>query len=763
MGNQIKVVISKKRLRLIPDIAESPSQNQNRENEFEVIVTNNSDRFASFQLEIEAIGVESNLNEKWYKADPALCAKKPPGDETTFNVVITKPPLPAYQTTIELKLKIFSIEFADLYAEERLSLTVDKPRRSLKVYLPTKERKIKPGEAIKIPVLAYNLSQESTTVILNILGLKTGWIEKNRLKIEIEPGDSREEYFICQPPEDIQVLSQIYEFAIEAQSQNSGYTPPLQKGNIEILPYGIVELNCLEESQTIPVKKTKKIEGKPKEATYELEFKNNSNLSQQIELEISEKDREKCTLKLPEPIEIEPGEKDYIYLKAKKSRPWLGGRKRIFFKVFPVLSKPEYASFESNERVSTRPNVQPLELVVKPVIPVLLQYAGGILGLLLIWLAWFLNPVGHHQGSVNSIRIIGNGGTVISGGSDRTIRRWQVNSRRWNFLTRRLRFEGLIADNTDKPVRIIRQSKKDDDVIAAGLDNGNIYLWNILSKNRQSVYQGLDRVFDLDFTRDARYLFSVHGSGFVYQWDLSDRDGKPINRAYPKFALSTIALSESRNKSTLIFVAGRYGKLAVWDWQAEKFYEFKYKLSTENKFEQLLGQNHYIDSLAIANRKNILAMADNQGYITLWDVNQIRQCIDTYEQTSSRRGNSKNVTANGQISFEKILNCDNAIVDRWREGHNGEPIHSLALTQDGCYLASTGDDGKVMLWPLNTEGSRSSEISDGRTIAEFSDTILKTVDIKAIGNYLLIASDAKNDRITLYRIKQMDINAECYQ
>ena len=763
MGNQIKVVISKKRLRLIPDIAESPSQNQNRENEFEVIVTNNSDRFASFQLEIEAIGVESNLNEKWYKADPALCAKKPPGDETTFNVVITKPPLPAYQTTIELKLRIFSIEFADLYAEERLSLTVDKPRRSLKVYLPTKELKTFPGKAVKIPVLAYNLSQESTTVILNISGLETGWIEKDRLKIEIEPGDSREEYFICQPPEDIQVLSQIYEFALEAQSQNSGYTPPLQKGNIEILPYGIVELNCLEESQTIRVKKTKKIEGKPKEATYELEFKNNSNLSQQIELEISERDRKKCTLKLPEPIEIEPGEKDYIYLKAKKSRPWLGGRKRIFFKVFPVLSNPEYASFESNERVSTRPNVQPLELVVKPVIPVPLQYAGGILGLLLIWLAWFLNPVGHHQGSVNSIRIIGNGGTVISGGSDRTIRRWQVNSSRWNFLTRRLRFEGLIADNTDKPVRIIRQSKKDDDVIAAGLDNGNIYLWNILSKNRQSVYQGLDRVFDLDFTRDARYLFSVHGSGFVYQWDLSDRDGKPINRAYPKFALSTIALSESRNKSTLIFVAGRYGKLAVWDWQAEKFYEFKYKLSTENEFEQLLGQNHYIDSLAIANRKNILAMADNQGYITLWDVNQIRQCIDTYEQTSSRRGNSKNVTVNGQISFEKILNCDNAIVDRWREGHNGAPIHSLALTQDGCYLASTGDDGKVMLWPLNTEGSRSSEISDGRTIAEFSDTILKTIDIKAIGNYLLIASDAKNDRITLYKIKQMDINAECYQ
>ncbi|MGF1488909.1 MAG: hypothetical protein ACFBSE_17630 [Prochloraceae cyanobacterium] len=762
MGNPIGIFISKRRLKLIPDIAEHSSNNRTKENEFDVLVTNNSNEFASFQVEIEAIGVESNSdsNQKWYKVDPELCTKKPPGDETKFHVVINKPPLPAYETVINLKLTVFSIEFPDLYVEERLSLTVDKPRRSLRVYLPAKELKTFPGELIQIPVLIYNLSQKATTVILSISGLETGWIEKDRLDVEIEPGDSIEQYFICQPPEHIKILSKTYQFAIEAKSVSSGYTPPIQKGNIEILPYGIVELNCPEEVQTIPVKKRKKLEPKQKEASYELEFKNNSNLSQQIELEIHEQDREKCTIELPEPIEIDPGEKDSVYLKAKKSRPWLGGGKRIFFKVFPVLSHPESEEEELNERVSTRPNVQSLELVVKPVIPVPLQYAGGILGLLLIWLAWFLNPVGHHQGSVNSIRIIGNGGTVVSGGSDRTIRRWQVNSSRWLFFSRRLKFEGLIAEDTNKPVRVIRQSKKDDDVIAAGLDNGNIYLWNILSKNRKSVYQGNDRVFDLDFTRDARYLFSVHGSGFVYQWDLNDRNGNPTNRAYPKFALSTIAISEGQNKSTLIFVAGRYGKLAVWDWQAEKFYEFKYKLSTENEFEQLLGQNHYIDSLAIANDKNILAMADNQGYITLWDLNEIRQCIDNYDRAG---GSLKNVTPNGQINFKKILNCDSAILDRWREGHNSEPIHSLALTQDGCYLVSTGDDGKVMLWPLNKEGLRSSNLLEGKTIAEFSDTILKTNDIKAISNYLLIASEANNDRIILYRIKRMDINAECYQ
>ena len=766
MDNQLKVVISKKHLRLIPDLSiDSFNQTGDRENEFEVVVINNSQRFASFQVELKAIGIESKSELEWYRVVPELCAKKPPGDRTEFRVTITKTPLSSYGTDISIRVKAFSVEYPELYAEEKVNLRIDKPRRSVRLYLPVKKFRIFPGDIFEIPVLAYNLSPKQLDLEIRLFGLDPSWLNSsnNKLDMRLHPGNSLEKSFLCQIPSDTQIPSQGYDFIVEAKAVNSGYSPPVQRGVVEILPYGTVGFYCDRIIRTIP----KKFGLIPKSeyncATFELEFENKSNKIQKIALDIPKREQKRCVLELPEPIKVESNETEWMDLTARRKRPWLGGERRFLFDVTPILNNETQYSEESSKRVNVYPSVKSLDLRVRPIIPVLVQILGAIGVVVAIWLWWLLNPPSH-KGPVNSVRIIGNVGTVVSGSSDQTIRRWQINSDSWSLLnrlfSRRLRYEGIIAENTAKAVRVISPSPRDEDIIVAGLSNGDIRFSSILSKTGQKLYQSNDRVFDLAFTDDSRYLFSVHGSGFINQWDIPSLRQTPVKRAYPNFAISAVAVSESKNQPTLVFAAGRYGKLVAWDWEAQKLYDIQYQLdeSQSNEFNIVNGQNHYIDSLSISNAKNLLAMADNKGFITLWNVEQLRQCIDNYDRAEN---NKPNVSQSGQILNPIVVDCNNAISEQWSNGHQGSPVRSVSLTQEGCYLASTGDDGRVILWPLQKEGKR--KLEQGKILAHYPGVKLNTVDAESREDLILVASDAKKFRVNLYRETRMDLNADCYQ
>lgn len=224
MAGSVKAIVSKKTLEFTPD-SSSDDVNVNQENEFDVTVINASDKFASFQLEISTPGLDENSHIKWYVVQPEICAKKPPGSETIFHVAITKAPIPAYDTTIDLILKVVSVEYENLYTSQKLRLTINKPLRSLRVEMPVKEFKAQPGDAVEIPVLVYNLSPKFTEITLTCSGLDFDWMTAGRnRRLLVEPGDSQKTSFWCQPPKDTQTLSKEYKFIIEAKSNTSQYT-----------------------------------------------------------------------------------------------------------------------------------------------------------------------------------------------------------------------------------------------------------------------------------------------------------------------------------------------------------------------------------------------------------------------------------------------------------------------------------------------------------------------------------------------------------
>jgi WD40 repeat protein len=784
MPNFVKAIVSKKQLTLIPDIAsDSADETANGENEFDITVVNESKEFTSFQIELSTPGADANSNLKWYTLDPEVCVKKPPGASTKFHVVITKSPIQVYDTTIDLTLKVFSVEFASIFTSQKLKLTIQKARKPLKIYLITKELKVYPGNLVEIPVIAYNLSQKFANVKVSISGLNPEWMTQGTVKnLQIDASDSEKTSFWCQPPINAETLSQKYDFTIEAHADYSSHTPH-ERGILEILPQGTVEFICSNKLQVIPTKKGKGSSKKLKFATYELLFENKSNLPQQVNIQISEKDQKQCDLVIPDGVILAPGETKPMYLVAKKQRSLLGFKKRLLFEVSPILANPDTAKV-SNE-ILPHPSSQVLELQIWPIVPFLLQAVGLLLLLLLLWLLKYLNPRIYHEGPVNSVRLIGIAGTVISGSSDQTIRRWQVdNSLLQN--SNRLKHEDVIniKKETQKGVRVIRQRPEPDYIIAAGLESGEIQLWDVLLKRRMArVYEPdrkTDRVFDLEFTQNSYYLFSAHGSGEIRRWDVQKinqnaKIHRPISKAKVNFTISTLGISESLNKpGSLVVVAGRFNKLALWDWVNTRIYNLEYDWldwKQNNEFVPIIGQHHYITGLAIAeankdtaktdDAKNFLVTADNQGYITLWNMDIIRQCIID-NQSNLNREDEKMAGKDGFGNTFQTLECSNAKLAQWRNGdanHRVQPVRSVAITQNGCYIVSGGDDGRVMLWSSD-EIMRSPKYQTGKIIAQFPDITLNSVDIKAINDYLLITTGDDNNRVRLYREEVKD-NASC--
>ncbi len=732
MAGNVKAVVSQKILEFTPDSSSySCDVSVKDENELDVTVTNNSDKFASFQVELSTPGLDENSQIKWYRVEPEICAKKPPGSETTFHVVITKAPIPAYDITIDLILKVFSVEHENLYTSQKLKLTIKKPLKSLRVEVPIEELKVSPGDAIEIPVIAYNLSPKISEITLTCSELDPDWMSAGRERtLIVEPGESEKTSFLCQPPRD--TLSQEYKFTVNAKSNTSQYTSREQR-ILEILPDGVVKFSCSDKQQKIPGKGLKKSNF----ATYELAFKNQSNLPQRVNIAIPEKEQQQGDFQtIPEELNLALGETKIMQLVAKKKRHWLGLKQILKFAVSAELTNRH--SEENNTEIYADPNTQVLELKVSPIIPFLLQVGGGTLILLLLLLSWLLNPKVYHTGPVNSVRFFGNGSLVFSASSDQTIRRWQVDDSTWQLDIFRLKHkQPLIAEikQTQKAVRVIRQSPKDNDQIAVGLENGEVKLWDI-STNKQikpplSNKRG-DRVFDIVFSQNGPYLYSGHGSGLVNQWNLenSEKHHSSIN---VKFTVYALAINESPPASPLIFIAGRFNKLAVWNGNNQDKYELRYKWRDwDNKnLKPVFGQHHYITSLATAN--NILASADNQGYITLWDIDLIRECINNQKP------------------------CDEAILAQRRDGHGHQPVRSVALTQNGRYLASAGDDGRVMLWSLTGDKEPAKWLEEGKMIAQ-SDARLNSVDIKALNNSVLVTSGDDRYKVNLYRVNGVKEN-----
>lgn len=680
---------------------------------FEVTVINDSNLFATFQLEVLAPGADPNAGTDWYSCYPQVSTKKPPGDRTQFQIAIRDTPVPAFAGTINLTVRVFSLELRD---EQRLVLRLIVEQGtallSLKLELPVQSFIAYPREVVEIPVRVYNPAPQSKDTILKFVGLNPSWLNDGaERQLHLNPGEQKEVRFRCQLPIPARIPSQVYPFTIEAMHR---YSPvSTVAGTLEALPMGEVHFSCTPIQHHIPVKQGWIPTWQDHPVNYALQFENHSNLHQQVSVNIRGKHQRRCTLQMmPDRASLDPGATVQTSLVVSKRRPWIGRPQQLLLEIAPVLSELRLGN--------AKPATQTVELHVLPVFPGWWQLVAGFLLLALLLCLWFLQPGVSHAGPVNSVHFNGLGNQVISGSDDQTMRSWSVQGNH-------LESQGILA-RLSKAVRVLRYRPVDNNLVAAGLENGQIQLWDPLSAQNQRPVEAFaqqqdDRVLSLAFTKDSRYLFSAHGSGLVLKWqlnqDVSNNFGDKAPSLQKKLDFAAYALAFVGEDEQTLAIAGRYNQLLLWDWfDNRRLRPLSYPKG---------GQDDYIYSLATAQQKPyLLATADNQGTIMLWDLHQ---CISE--------------------------NVDCKIVDQWPLGHGGRPVRSVALSADGCYLTSAGDDGRVMLWPLTSEGLRSPQFTEGKEIVRLPTTI-NSVDLIAVKSDILMTSGDEEHRVRLYRVSKSD-------
>jgi WD40 repeat protein len=309
-----------------------------------------------------------------------------------------------------------------------------------------------------------------------------------------------------------------------------------------------------------------------------------------------------------------------------------------------------------------------------------------------------------------------------------------------------------------------------------------------------------DRVFDLDFTKESQYLFSGHGSGIVRQWDLQNPSNIPkrpihqlqLSGIQPAGVASALAVIDPSDESelSLVAIAGQYNRLFLWDWRSKKVYKVNYQWeqfsnqryeptgqapvgvsprgagNEPKEIQPIIGQYNYINSLTVNENNSLMVTADNRGFITTWNLDKLRQCVQRQQNSTTKLNREQQIQHHSEISDRKPerdsfgnkfedLECGGDVrIQQWQTGQDGQSVRSVALSADGCYLATAGDDGRVALWLMTTNGQLVNEFPHGVTLNSPSGSPLKTVDIKQpTTDYILVVSDAPGYRVATYRHK----------
>lgn len=738
--------------------------------EFKVELINLSNEFASFEIELYPKDLTIKPDFKWYSVEPEICSKIQPGDCTDFYIRILKAPIHAYNRTIELEIKAFSVEHEYLFDTKIINLEIKDPDDYFNIELPIKNITSYPGEIVDIPWIIYNFSKNPKDVDLIIKLTNpfqsgknySAWInnEENFRIVSVAGGQNKKDKFQINIPSDASnAVEGLYIFSIEAR-YDEGQNFCSDEGTLNILPYGTVKFECPKPVQSIPSKKLGR-----NIAQYELLFTNQSNVKQTIIPEVlvaGNQEIEWCNknevVKSLEEIPLKEPSSTYIKVRRKQH---IFGRERRF--VLQVIADVLYANNgQASEKIQALPNSQVLQLKVKPVIPFWLQITL-LLGLLSSLIYFLLHlpkppkPEVKADGHINSVRFLKNNNKdiVVSGSSNQTISLWENKENKNG--SERIQQQRLIF-RRGKPIRVIRERPENNDQIVVALDTGELERWQIQPTSEQlggKPFAKPGRAFALDFS-DQDTLFSGH-AGAVYQWQWKNKNF--INDIPTKkelkvdFVVSAISVIKEKK---LLAVAGQFNQLLLWDWENNYIYKINYfdDITKENlKIKPVFGKNDYINSAAFNN--NILATADNQGFITLWNIDKdkITSCIKYLG--SKLNNDDKNNQANNQANNPSCQNPP--IIKQWIASDNHESIRSIQITEDAQNLVSVGEDGKIKLWCNISQGTK-IERPPSYKIDSFN-TRLRSVSITnqtQNKNEILIATDAPNNQVKIHEVNKND-------
>jgi WD40 repeat protein/serine/threonine protein kinase len=290
-----------------------------------------------------------------------------------------------------------------------------------------------------------------------------------------------------------------------------------------------------------------------------------------------------------------------------------------------------------------------------------------------------------HTDAVRAVAFSPDGQSLISGGRDDLLIRWDL-------ITRQPIGQPLGGHtNTINSVAF----SSDGQFMASGSADKTIRLWDAATGVLVDVFDAhTDVVWSVAFSPDAELLVSGSADGTIIRWDLETGQmiGEPLEGH--SNAIYSVAFSPD---GTLLASGSADGTIRLWD-----------VTSGELVGEPLVGHTNWVLAVAFSPDGRILASSGIEASVFLWDV----VAGELFEQFPTGHGGwtrSLAFSANGQVIA--TANTDGTVrlwetatrnmISQPLQAHVNE-VWSVAFSPTEFLLASGNIDGSVLTWDITS-------------------------------------------------------------
>jgi WD40 repeat protein len=323
-----------------------------------------------------------------------------------------------------------------------------------------------------------------------------------------------------------------------------------------------------------------------------------------------------------------------------------------------------------------------------------------------------------HAGRVASVALSGDGKTLVSASSDKTIKVWDVDTGHER---------ATLKGHTDT-VWSVALSDDGKTLVSASWDD-MVKVWDMDTGRESTTLKGhMGAVTPVALSGDGKTLAWGSEDNTVKVWDVGAGKERATLKGHTN---SVYSVTLSRDGKTL--GSGCWdGTVKVWD------------VATGRERTALKGHNESVMSVALSGDGKTLVSGSLDATVKVWDVatGQERATFSTAPVNSvALSGDGKTLVSASSDETVKVWDMATGQERAALKGHTAM-VNSVALSGDGKTLASGSEDHTVKVWRLSMGQERATLkghtaavdsvalSGDGKTLASASaDKTIKLWDV----------------------------------